>query len=197
VGVTSCPIRAWGCALGVSVAFAAGCASTRPAPPLSQYLQALESGDVARAWGLTSERYRRETSQEQFSARFADPGARTAHVAAIRSALGGAAPELLEESPEAPAPAEAVRALVTAARAGRFAEAWRWLSAPERARYSPERLAADFRTVPDAEQRLTRAMEAVERPGLSSGTETRWPLPSGGAVRVVLEDGQPRVAALE
>jgi len=29
------------------------------------------------------------------------------------------------------------------------------------------------------------------------GTETRWPLTTGGAVRVVLEDGQPRVAALE
>jgi hypothetical protein len=164
---------------------------------VSRYLQALESGDVAGAWNLTSERYRRGTSEEQFSTRFADPRARAAHAAAIRSALGTVAPELLEQAPAAPAPSEAVRALVAAARAGRFEEAWRWLSAPERARYTPERLDSDFRAVPDAERRLTRALEAVERPGQSSGTETRWPLPSGGAVRVVLEDGQPRVAALE
>ncbi len=182
-------------ALGVLLA--TGCASTRPSPPVSRYLQALESGDLAGAWELTSERYRRETSREQFSSRFADPRTRAAHVAAIRSALGTAAPELLEQGPAAPAPAEAVRALVSAARAGRFEEAWRWLSAPERARYTPERLASDFRTVPDAEQRLTRALEAVERSGQSTGTETRWPLASGGAVRVVLEDGLPRVAALE
>jgi hypothetical protein len=191
------PSRASLSALGVSLAVAAGCASTRPAPPVSGYLQALESGDVTGAWKLTSERYRRGTSEEQFSTRFADPRARAAHVAAIRSALGTVAPELLEQAPAAPAPSEAVRGLVSAARAGRFEEAWRWLSAPERARYTPERLASDLRAVPDAEQRLTRALEAVERPGQSSGTETRWPLPTGGAVRVVLEDGQPRVAALE
>jgi hypothetical protein len=185
------------CLAGSCLALLAACTTPRPSPPVTRYLQALESGDLAGAWELTSERYRHQTSKEAFAARFAEPQARAAHVAAVRSALESTAPELLERPQAASAPAEAVRALSSAARAGRFEEAWGWLAAAEKARYTPERLASDFRRVPDAEQRLTRALEAIERPGESSGIETRWRLPSGGTVRVVLEDGQPRVAALE
>jgi len=126
-----------------------------------------------------------------------DPAARSAHVARVRAALSGSAPELLDMPAPTDPPAEAVRALARAARAGDFAEAWRWLAAPERTRYTPERLATDFRAAPGSEQRLSRALAAVERPGETAGGETRWPLATGGAVRVVLEDGGPRVLALE
>jgi len=118
-------------------------------------------------------------------------------VARIRAALAEAAPELLDVPSPSDQPAEAVRALVRAARAGNFAEAWRWLAAPERARYTPERLGRDFQAAPGGELRLSQALAAVERPGETAGGETVWPLPSGGAVRVVLEDGAPRVLALE
>ncbi len=118
-------------------------------------------------------------------------------MARVRAALAEGAPELLDVPPPTGQPAEAVRALARAARAGDFAEAWRWLAAPERGRYTPERLARDFQDAPGADLRLSAALAAVERPGETAGTETRWPLPAGGAVRVVLEDGLPRVLALE
>jgi len=71
------------------------------------------------------------------------------------------------------------------------------MAAPERSRYTPERLARDFRATPEADLRLSRALAAVEHPGETAGGETHWPLPTGGAVRVTVEDGQPRVLALE
>lgn len=175
----------------------AGCATAPRTAPTEAYLAALERNDLDGAWSLTSSRYRQGTDRATYEARLADPAARAAHVARVRAALAEAAPELLDVPPPTGQPAEAVQALVRAARAGNFAEAWRWLAAPERARYTPDRLARDFQSAPGTSERLSRALAAVERPGQTTGTETRWPLPTGGAVRVVLEDGQPRVAALE
>lgn len=183
--------------LAVIVLLAAGCATAPHASPAEAYLSALERNDLDTAWALTSTRFREGTDRAAFEARLADPGARAAHVARLRAALAASAPELLDVPPPTGQPAEAVQALVRAARAGDFAEAWRWLAAPERARYTPERLARDFQSAPGATERLSRALAAVEHPGETAGAETRWPLPSGGAVRVVLEDGRPRVAALE
>ena len=175
----------------------AGCATAPRTTPPEAYLAALERNDLDTAWSLTSSRYRQTTDRAAFEARLADPAARTAHVARVRAALADAAPELLDVPPPTGQPAEAVQALVRAARTGDFAEAWRWLAAPERARYTPERLARDFQAAPGTSERLSRALAAVEHPGQTAGAETRWPLPTGGAVRVVLEDGRPRVAALE
>jgi len=174
-----------------------GCATSPRGSPAEVYLAALERDDLDTAWSLTSTRFREGTDRAAFRARLADPAARAAHVSRVRAALAESAPELLDVPPPSGQPAEAVQALVRAARAGDFAEAWRWLAAPERSRYTPERLARDFQAAPGAEQRLSRALAAVERPGESAGAETRWPLPGGGAVRVLLEDGQPRVLALE
>ncbi|RPH67458.1 MAG: hypothetical protein EHM78_21540 [Myxococcaceae bacterium] len=172
--------------------------STAPRPsPAEAYLAALERDDLDTAWSLTSTRFRQGTDRAAFEARLSDPAARAAHVARVRAALAEGAPELLDVPPPTGQPAGAVQALVRAARAGNFPEAWGWLAAPERARYTPERLARDFEVAPGAAERLSRALAAVEHPGETTGTETRWPLPTGGAVRVVLEDGQPRVAALE
>jgi len=168
-----------------------------PAPTPETYLTALQRGDVDRAWSLTSTRYRASTSLDAYRSRFSDASVREAHVAAVRQALGQQAPELLDQTPPSPQPADAVRALVRAARAGEFREAWQWLAAPERLRSTPEEMERDFREVPDVQARLARALAAVEHPGESSGGETRWALPSGGAVRVVEENGKPRVAALE
>jgi hypothetical protein len=184
-------------ALVVILLLAAGCATPPRSSPAEAYLAALERNDLDTAWSLTSSRFREGTDRAAFQARLADPAARAAHVARVRAALAETAPELLDVPPPSGQPAEAVRAVVRAARAGDFAEAWRWLAAPERARYTPERLARDFQAAPGTEQRLSQALAAVERPGETAGAETRWPLPSGGAVRVVLEDGHPRVAALE
>jgi hypothetical protein len=174
-----------------------GCATAPRVSPAEAYLSALERNDLDTAWSLTSSRFRQGTDRAAYEARLADPGARAAHVARVRAALADAAPELLDVPPPTGQPAEAVQALVRAARVGDFAEAWRWLAAPERARYTPERLGRDFQSAPGAGERLARALAAVEGPGETAGTETRWALPTGGAVRVVLEDGQPRVAALE
>ena len=175
----------------------AGCVTAPRTTPTEAYLAALERNDLDTAWSLTSTQYRQTTDRAAFEARLADPGARAAHVARVRAALADAAPELLDVPSPTGQPAEAVQALVRAARAGDFADAWRWLAAPERARYTPERLARDFQSALGTGERLSRALAAVERPGQTVGTETRWPLTTGGAVRVVLEDGQPRVAALE
>jgi len=183
--------------LAAILLLAVGCATAPHGSPTEAYLAALEKNDLDTAWSLTSTRFRQGTDRAAFEARLADPAARAAHVARIRAALAESAPELLDVPPPTGQPAEAVQALVRAARAGDFAEAWRWLAAPERARYTPERLARDFQSAPGTAERLSRALAAVERPGERSGTETRWPLATGGAVRVVLEDGHPRVAALE
>jgi hypothetical protein len=181
----------------VILVLVAACATAPRGSPAETYLAALERNDLDTAWSLTSSRYRQGTDRAAFEARLADPTARAAHLARVRAALADAAPELLDVPPPSGQPAEAVQALVRAARAGDFGEAWRWLAAPERARYTPERLARDFQSAPGTAERLSRALAAVERPGETAGAETRWPLPTGGAVRVVLEDGQPRVAALE
>jgi hypothetical protein len=173
------------------------CATPQHVSPAESYLAALERNDLDTAWSLTSSRFRASTDPAAFRARLADPAVRAAHVARVRAALCEAAPELLDVPPPSDQPAEAVRALVRAARSGEFAEAWHWLAAPERGRYTPERLARDFQAAPGTELRLSRALAAVERPGETAGGETRWPLPTGGAVRVVFEDGAPRVLALE
>lgn len=175
---------------------AACAAAPRSATP-EAYLAALERNDLDSAWSMTSSRYRQGTSRDAYAARLADPSARAAHVARVRAALTEGAPELLDVPPPTGQPAEAIQGLVRAARAGDFAEAWKWLAAPERARYTPERLARDFQSAPGVAERLSRALGAVEHPGETTGSETRWALPTGGAVRVVLEDGHPRVAALE
>jgi hypothetical protein len=175
----------------------AACATAPRSASAEDYLAALERNDLDAAWSMTSSRFRKGTDRAAYEARLADPAARAAHVARVRAALAEDAPELLDVPPPSGQPAEAVQALVRAARAGDFGEAWGWLAAPERARYTPERLARDFQSASGVADRLSRALAAVERPGESTGTETRWPLPTGGAVRVVLEDGQPRVAALE
>ena len=175
----------------------AACATAPRSAPAEAYLAALERNDLDTAWSLTSSRFRQGTDRATFEARLSDPAARAAHVARLRAALAEAAPELLDVPPSPEQPAAAVQALARATKGGDFSDAWRWLAAPERARYTPERLARDFEAAPGASERLSRALAAVERPGETTGTETRWPLPTGGAVRVVLEDGQPRVAALE
>lgn len=186
--------RVW----GTLAALLVGCATPQATAPTPEaYLTALQQGDVDRAWALTSERFRAATSLEAYRSRFADSSVREAHVLAVRQALAQQAPELLDQQPPSSRPADAVRALVRAARAGQFREAWQWLAAPERQRVTPEELERDFREAPDVQARLARALAAVESPGESSGGETRWPLATGGAVRVVEESGQPRVASLE
>ena len=183
--------------LPVVMLLLAACATAPRSATAEAYLAALERNDLDAAWSMTSSRYRQGTNRDAYEARLADPAARAAHVARARAGLVEGAQELRDVSPPTGQRAEAVQGLVRAARAGDFTEAWHWLAAPERGRYTPERLARDFQSAPGVADRLSRALAAVERPGETTGTETRWPLRTGGAVRVVLEDGHPRVAALE
>jgi hypothetical protein len=181
----------------VLLLLASACSTAPHASPAEAYLSALERDDLDTAWSLTSTRFQKGTDRAAYVARMSDPAVRTAHVTRMRTALLDAAPELLDVPPPSGLPADAVRALVQAARTGDFSAALAWLAAPERARYTPERLARDFQAAPGTDLRLSLALAAVERPGETVGNETRWALPEGGTVRVVIEDGTPRVLALE
>jgi len=97
----------------------AGCVTAPRTTPTEAYLTALERNDLDTAWSLTSSRYRQTTDRAAFEARLADPAARAAHVARVRAALADAAPELLDVPSPTGQPAEAVQALVRAARAAR------------------------------------------------------------------------------
>ena len=73
------------------------------------------------------------------------------------------------------------KALVRAARAGDFAEAWRWLAAPERAA-TPPNASPGTSSLPRGRRSALPRARRRRAPGETTGTETRWPLPTGGAV---------------
>lgn len=105
------------------------------------------------------------------------------------------------EAPAAPPESPARVALVAfldAADAGRFEACYRMLSGALRARYTTERLAADFRAAPEgARERLSRARAAAAgTPEIADG-RAEFPIGAGKAVRLVREDDRWRVEALE
>ncbi|RMG16777.1 MAG: hypothetical protein D6729_10210 [Deltaproteobacteria bacterium] len=100
---------------------------------------------------------------------------------------------------DAAAAAGVVRAFLAHVKAGAFAQAWRLLSAAERARYTPERLAADFEAGGSvAEQTLARIAQALETgmPLHVAGEEAWLRLGGGEAVWLRREEGAWRIAAL-
>jgi hypothetical protein len=75
--------------------------------------------------------------------------------------------------------------------------AWSLLAAPLRARYTPERLREDFEREPLSQERLRRARIAQKGPVKVGASEALFPLGDERAVRLVLEEGEYRVAAIE
>ncbi|HXX32482.1 MAG TPA: hypothetical protein VEJ89_17395 [Myxococcaceae bacterium] len=176
-----------------------GCAHAPPFSPATEYAQALEAGNLDRAYALTTSSFQSQVSLDQFRERFRDPAAREARVAAVRaglSQLAAAAPELLGP-PGADRPAEVVVLFGEAVRAGRFDRAWGLLSTPLRERYTPELLARDFRTEPTASARLARALVAVEGIPVPEAGGVRFPVAGGGSVVVRREPAGWKLEALE
>jgi hypothetical protein len=175
------------------------CATARPVSSAEAYAQALEAGQLDKAYALTTPSFQSQVTEHQFRERFSDIQARAARVAAVREGmaqLSQAAPELFgtdtTELPEA-----VILRFVSAVRAQHFEEAWHCLSAPLRARYSVDGLTQDFRAEPAASARLERAVQAAEGIPVKTGDSVRFPTSSGGAVIVVRERDGWRLEALE
>jgi len=87
---------------------------------------------------------------------------------------------------------------IAAAEAGDFRRAYQLLSGEWRARYTPGRLEQDFADEPLARERLERARGALSRGARFVDAEVaEFPIGAGRAVRLVREQGDFRVAALE
>lgn len=94
----------------------------------------------------------------------------------------------------------ALAAFLDAAERGDFEVAYRLLAAPWRARYTPERLASDFRAEPLARERLARARGALSSLTSAQAAEAplvEFSLGGGRSVRLAREADGYRVVALE
>ncbi|XXF81454.1 hypothetical protein P2318_17360 [Myxococcaceae bacterium GXIMD 01537] len=188
---------------------AAGCASA-PRDPVSvaeSYARALEENHLTEAYRLTAGAPEGEVA---FLERYADEGARRERAAEVRAGAGGLeahGPALsLEQSGGAWRVVESRPADVPRAALSRFLDAvdgkdwrtaWGLLAAPLRARYTPERLQDDFEHEPLARERLRRARIALLGPVKVAASEASFPIGEDRAVRLVLEEGEYRVAAIE
>jgi len=100
-------------------------------------------------------------------------------------------------SPADTAPSDALTTFITLVDAGHFEDAYQLLSAPLRARYTPDLLKRDWDLEPLAKERLDQARQALARGCQRSGEEAVFSLGGGRAVRLVREAGAFKVAALE
>jgi len=107
-------------------------------------------------------------------------------------------PSLKEVKPQ---PEDAARAVLTrfleAVEGEDWTSAWSLLHGPLRTRYTPERLREDFAREPLAAERLRRARLVSEGPVRVTPTEALFPLGEDRAVRLTLEEGAYRIAAIE
>jgi hypothetical protein len=188
---------------------ATGCASA-PKDPVSiaeAYAKALEENRLADAYRLTAGGPEGEVA---FLERYADEAARRERVAAVRAgtgALEARAPSLtleqgggawrVVESRPADVPRAALTRFLDAVEAKDWKGAWGLLSAPLRARYTPERLREDFEHEPLAKERLRRARIALKGPVKVAANEALFPVGEDRAVRLILEEGEYRVSAIE
>lgn len=205
------PRWAWVCALGVLAL--AGCATPGPQAVARQYAQALRDNRLDDAYALT-----RATSgtgpvdaseRQAFYRLFSGEAERLA--AADRAEQGAAklraeadGLELRLESgrwrvvPVIPeSPRAVLERFITAVDKGDFAGAYSLLSGAWRARYTPQRFEADFRSETGASARLARARAALALPPRVEGSSAEFPLGEGRAVRLRREDGSYRVDSLE
>ena len=196
--------------LSLLVALAAtGCAHTPgPQEVASAYAQALEDNRLADAYALTTAP---REDLKPFQERYAEASVRQARVAEVRAAV----PELqarasaltLTQTKEgwrvleeklADAPRVVLVRFLDAVKADDWNTTWSLLSEPLRARYTPERLRADFRQEPLATERVRRVRLALEKGQVRvTATGAELPLGEDRAVLLVREAGEYRIAALE
>jgi hypothetical protein len=104
---------------------------------------------------------------------------------------------IVEEKPADDAPREALGRFLDAVKADDWDTAWSLLSAPLRARYTPERLRDDFKREPLATERVSRARLALKGPVRVTASGAEFPIGEERAVRLVREAGEYRIAAIE
>ena len=102
-----------------------------------------------------------------------------------------------EEKRLADAAREALGRFLEAVKASDWDTAWSLLSAPLRARYTPERLRDDFKREPLAAERVSRARLALMGPVRVTASGAEFPIGEERAVRLVREAGEYRIAAIE
>jgi len=173
------------------------------------YAAALEQGRLSEAYALLDPAQRE--SEDQFRARYATEGLRQQRAAQLRASLqeGGLQVvgthhslvnrdgwRVVEQG--AGDARQALRGFLEAVEQGDFARAYAQLAGEWRAQYTPERFEADFKAEPLARERLARARAALDAnaPAHHAGA-VLFPIGGGKAVRLVLEGGAFRVAALE
>ena len=162
------------------------------------------------AWALSA-----PLDREQFAARYADAAARKQRAQALARAADGrpSAAVALEAREhgwrvlEQPAPAappadeeqarERVSHFLAAVDRGDFEAVFADLSAGWRARYTPERLKADFGAEPAAQARLARIRAALPGRWELTPAGPQLPLSEGKTLRLLREGGGLKVAALE
>ncbi len=116
----------------------------------------------------------------------------------LLAACSAERPAVRPQTAEASGAREALLAFLAAADAGRFDECYRELAAPLRARYTPERLAEDFRSSREAaKENVARARAAAASDPEGDGRQVSFAIGPGKAVRLIRENGAWRIAALE
>ncbi|MBU8894720.1 hypothetical protein DRW03_09360 [Corallococcus sp. H22C18031201] len=193
----------------LSLPLLAACATAprEPGAVAEAYAKALEENRLPAAYALTQGA---PDGERAFLEQYSDEKVRRERAAAVRAGaaeLEARAPSVtLARSPEGwkvveARPADAPRAALTrfldAAEARDWKATWGLLAAPLRARYTPERLREDFEREPLAKERLRRARLALHAPIRVAAGAAVLPVGEERAVRLVLEDGEYRVAALE
>jgi hypothetical protein len=190
------------------LALAAGCATTKgPTNIAEAYAKALEENRLAEAYSLTTGLPEGEAG---FLERYADVAARRERAAAVRASVDtmeARAPALILERREASwrivetRPNDEAKAALTrflnAVEAKDWEKAWRLLSSPLRSRYTPDRFREDYQREPLARERLRRARLSLKGNVKVTGNEATFPLGADRSVRLVMEEGEYRVAAIE
>jgi hypothetical protein len=185
-----------------------GCATARgPASVAEAYAKALEEDRLSEAYALTTGLPEGEPG---FRERYPDRAARRERAAAVRAGLGNLearAPSLIMEGREdawrvvETRPGDEAKATLTrflnAVEARDWEKAWSLLSAPLRSRYTPDRFREDFQREPLAKERLRRARLALRGTVKVTAADATFALGADRAVRLVLEEGEYRVAAIE
>jgi hypothetical protein len=197
------------CRLLLLLALCAGCATTPKGPSAAAeaYAKALEEDRLSDAYALTTGLPEGEPG---FRERYADVTARRERAASVRAVVGqmeARAPNLIVEQREnawrvvETRPADEAKAVLTrflnAVDARDWEKAWSLLSAPLRSRYTPDRFRDDFQREPLAKERVRKARLALKGAVKVTNTDATILLGADRAVRLVLEEGEYRVAAIE
>ncbi|WP_224363208.1 hypothetical protein [Hyalangium versicolor] len=190
------------------LALTAGCATPKgPSSIAESYAKALEENNLSRAYALTTGLPEGESG---FRERYGDASVRRERAASVRTSadeLEAHGPNLIMERRQdtwrivETRPSDDAKAALTrflnAVEARDWEKAWSLLSGPLRARYTPDRFREDFQREPLAKERMRRARLALRGNVKMTGSEATFPLGADRAVRLVLEEGEYRVAAIE